>query len=195
VLAAGLSTRMGGRNKLLLEVDGTTLVRRVAEVACAAGLDPVLVVVGRDAAEVKQELIGLSVECTVNDRPEDGMSSSIRAGLDALSVSAPQTTGAAMVLADMPWVRTEDIVKLVAAFEPAAGREICVPTHRGRRGNPVLWSARFFGEMKELHGDGGARALLELHAEAVHEVEASRGVLSDVDIPAHLASGQVREVS
>ena len=175
---------MGGANKLLLELDGKTLVRRVAETALAAGLDPVVVVVGHAAAEVRKELGGLTLSFAENRQPEDGLSSSLRIGIDTLSREAPGASGAVVMLGDMPWVRREDVTALLAAFDPAAGREICVPFHAGRRGNPVLWSARFFGEMMQLKGDLGARDLMGLHAGSVHEVAVDgTGVLKDVDTP------------
>lgn len=181
---------MGGPNKLLLELDGETLVRRVAETALAAGLDPVVVVVGHAAAAVQTELGGLTLSFAENRQPEDGLSSSLRIGIDALSREAPGASGAVVLLGDMPWVRREDVTALLAAFDPDAGREICVPSHADRRGNPVLWSARFFGEMMQLKGDLGARELMDLHVDSVHEVTVDgTGVLRDVDTPEALQAG------
>jgi len=181
---------MGGTNKLLLELDGTTLVRRVAQTALAAGLDPVVVVVGLGAAEVREEVAGLELSIAENRQPEEGLSSSLRTGIDALSREAPLASGAVVMLSDMPWVRREDVAALLAAFDPAAGREICVPFHAGRRGNPVLWSARFFGEIRQLKGDSGARGLMGRHAASVHEVAVDgAGVLRDVDTPEAFQAG------
>lgn len=184
ILAAGLSRRMGSANKLVLEIDGKSLVRRVAETAVSAGLDPVVVVVGHGAAAVRRDLVGLDLYFTDNTRPEAGLSSSLRAGLDALDVIAPGAPGACILLGDMPWVRPVDIAALLAGFDPEGPREICVPVHEGRRGNPVLWGARFFTEMRALRGDVGARELMERHAAAVREVPVDgSGVLADVDTP------------
>ncbi|HSH74873.1 MAG TPA: nucleotidyltransferase family protein [Longimicrobiales bacterium] len=181
VLAAGLSRRMGGRDKVLVEVDGKPMVRRVVETALRAGLDPVIVVVRRAGSGVRRALEGLPVLYARNDSPEAGLSSSLREGLRSLGA---ESQAAVVLLGDMPWVRPADVAALVAAFDPAAGREICVPVYAGRRGNPVLWSARFFREMAGLEGDVGARALLSRHARSVHEVPAGgEGVLRDVDTP------------
>jgi molybdenum cofactor cytidylyltransferase len=167
VLAAGFSRRMGQVNKLLVKVEGSPMARRVASAALAAGLEPVVVVVGHHAADLRQALEGL------------------RAGISALDEDAE---AAVVLLGDMPWVQAADVSALVAAFDPAAGREICVAVHEGRRGNPVLWASRFFHELVALEGDVGARALIERHSDVVHEVPAGAGVLRDVDTPAALSS-------
>jgi molybdenum cofactor cytidylyltransferase len=80
------------------------------------------------------------------------------------------------------------LARLIAAFDPKAGRAICVPTFQGKRGNPVLWAARFIPEMLEIAGDVGARHLIGQHADEVAEVEMENaGVLADVDTPDALA--------
>ena len=89
-----------------------------------------------------------------------------------------------MCLGDMPRGSAAQIDRLIAAFDAAAGRAICVPTHRGKRGNPVLWAARFFAEMEAVAGDVGARHLIGEHEDMVHEVESGDdGVLVDIDTP------------
>ncbi|MGQ3073616.1 MAG: nucleotidyltransferase family protein, partial [Ferrovibrionaceae bacterium] len=78
--------------------------------------------------------------------------------------------------------------QLISAFSPVEGRAIIVPTWGGKRGNPVLWAARFFPEMKAVAGDVGARHLIGEHAEVVREVESpDDAVLLDVDTPDVLA--------
>lgn len=185
VLAAGLSRRMGKVDKLLIEIGGASLMRRVAETALEAGLEPVVVVIGPEAAARRRTLEGLPVSVVENPHPEGGLSSSLARAIDALD---DDVDAAVVLLGDMPWVETADIVALITAFDPEAGREICVPVHEGRRGNPVLWASRFFEEIRGLRGDVGARPLLQRHAAAVHEVQAGPGVLRDVDTPAALSS-------
>jgi molybdenum cofactor cytidylyltransferase len=180
---------MGHRNKLVLEIDGSPMVRRVAETALAADLDPVIVVVGRGGVDVRRALNGLPLTFAANAEPESGLSSSLRVGVRALSRGVGHGVACAVVLlGDMPWVEPRHVRALLSAFDPEAGRGICVPVHAGRRGNPVLWSARFFSEVAALEGDAGARTLLERHAAYVHEVRVDGdGVLRDVDTPDALA--------
>jgi molybdenum cofactor cytidylyltransferase len=186
VLAAGRSTRLAPVNKLLAELDGRPMVARVAEAALSSQAGPVIVVVGHQASELRRVLHGLRV--TIIDNPDHaaGLSTSIKAGLAAVPEGAD---GALFLLADMPRVSAAHVNRLIAAFSPADGRAICVPTFRAKRGNPVLWSSRFFAEMAAVEGDTGARALLTSHADQVCEVEmADDAVLADVDTPEALAA-------
>jgi molybdenum cofactor cytidylyltransferase len=97
--------------------------------------------------------------------------------------------GALICLGDMPRVAPADLNRLIAAFNPVEGRAICVPVRDGKRGNPVLWARRFFGEMQELAGDVGAKHLIGAHGESVAEVAMdSDGVLIDIDTPRALAA-------
>jgi molybdenum cofactor cytidylyltransferase len=160
------------------------MVRRVAETEVAAGLDPVVVVVGHQADGVRQALDGIPLQFATNDRPDAGMSASLRAGIEAVESAAPNARGASVLLGDMPWVRPVDLESLVATFLGAGDDRICVPVFEGRRGNPVLWGASYFTELKRLGGDVGGRVVLERHARSVLEVPVDDGgVLRDVDTP------------
>jgi molybdenum cofactor cytidylyltransferase len=186
VLAAGRSSRMAPANKLLTEVEGQTMVARAVDAALASQAGPVFVVTGHDRSRVRQALGGREV--TVVDNPDfgDGLSASVRTGIAALP---KDVDGAVFLLGDMPRVTSAHIDRLIAAFNPGEGRTICVPTWRAKRGNPVLWSARYFPEMGALEGDAGARSLIRTHAEQVCEVEMpDDGVLLDVDTPDALAA-------
>ncbi|HEX6010332.1 MAG TPA: molybdopterin-binding/glycosyltransferase family 2 protein [Geminicoccaceae bacterium] len=186
VLAAGQSRRMGGPNKLLLPVGGKPMVRHVVEAALASRAAPVVVVVGHQQHEVRQALRGLKVRFAANPDHQEGLSTSLRAGLGALP---PEVDAAVVCLGDMPRVTPGLIDRLVAAFDPGAGRRIVVPTWRGKRGNPVLWSRAFFAEMRGAAGDVGARHLIGQHPDALVEVEAeSDGALVDIDTPEALAA-------
>jgi len=184
VLAAGQSRRAGHRNKLLAEVDGTPLVRRVADAVLASRARPVTVVTGYDRLAVEAALADAAVATVCNPDYASGMASSLRAGVKALP---PDIDGVVVVLADMPDVRGAVIDRLINAFAPAAGAEICVPTWHGKRGNPVLFARRFLPEMLEIEGDIGAKPILSAHADAVRAVEMpDDSVLRDLDTTAAL---------
>ena len=190
VLAAGESRRMGTINKLLVEVDGLAMVARAADAALQSGADPVIVVTGHQHEELEAALAGRAVQILHNPDYAEGMSTSVRAGLAAL----PADTGAAVIcLGDMPHVDSGLISRLIAGFDPAKGQAICVPTYKGKRGNPVLWSSRYFGQMQRLAGDVGARHLIGEHSDHVHEIECGdASVTFDVDTPEALESLMVR---
>src|SRR5262249_25751079 len=110
VLAAGRSTRMAPDNKLLVEIDGEAMVRRVARLALASGASPVIVGTGQEPQRVAQSLHGLDVEVPHNPAYPDGMSPSLCAG-----VAAPPAgiDGAMVLLGDMPWIETSVLETLI----------------------------------------------------------------------------------
>jgi len=188
VLAAGRSIRMGGPNKLLAEIDGKKLVRTVAEQALASKATEVIVVTGHQADLVEQALAGLNVKFVRNPDFAGGLASSVKAGIAAVAANAD---GALICLGDMPLMSAQLIDRLIEAFEPDRGHLITVPVSDGRRGNPVLWSRRFFRELMTLDGDVGARHLIAKHAEAVAEVPVEGdSAFLDIDTPQALEAAR-----
>lgn len=186
VLAAGLSRRMGAANKLLSEIDGIPMVKRVVDAVLASRAEPVVVVTGHDEARVREALAGLPVSIAHNPAYREGLSSSLRVGLDAIG---DKVEGAVVCLGDMPWVQPEHLEALLDAFDPRGDRPICVPVHDRKRGNPVLWPARHFAELGRLQGDVGGRDLLDRYADEVNHVQMpDEGVTLDVDTPSALTA-------
>ncbi len=185
ILAAGRSTRMGGPNKLLAEIGGRPLVRIAAEEALASRASPVIVVTGHQREKVEAALQGLKAERVHNPDFAEGLSTSLKAGLGAVP---SDIDGAIVCLGDMPQVRAPLIDRLVAAFDPERGALVVVPSIDGKRGNPVVWSRRFFHELATLEGDVGARHLIARYPEAVVEVPVTdQAALVDVDTPEALS--------
>jgi molybdenum cofactor cytidylyltransferase len=188
ILAAGRSTRMGGPNKLLAELAGKPLVRIVTEQALASGASGVIVVTGHQAAEVEKALAGLKVKFVRNPAFAAGLASSVKTGIAAVSANAD---GAVVCLGDMPLIDARLIDRLIDAFAPDRGNLIAVPVSDGKRGNPVLWSRRFFTELMTLDGDIGARHLIAKHAEVVAEVPVEgHGAFLDIDTPEALTAAR-----
>ena len=186
VLAAGRSTRMGGPNKLLEQIGGKPLVRIAAEQMLASQARPVTVVTGHQKERVEQALAGLAVTFVHNPDFADGLSTSLKAGIASLPADAD---GAVIALGDMPQVSGKLIDRLIAAFDPARGALVVVPTLNGKRGNPVLWSRRFFPDLAAVEGDVGARHLIGGYAEAVAEVPVEdEAAMTDVDTPEALSA-------
>ena len=184
VLAAGRSTRMGAVNKMIAEIGGKPLVRIAAEQALASQASPVIVVTGHQREQVEKALAGLPVRFVHNPDFAEGLGTSLKAGIAAVPGDAD---GAIVCLGDMPQVDAVLINRLIAAFDPERGALIVVPSLEGRRGNPVVWSRRFFHDLMQIQGDIGARHLIGTYGEAVAEVPvASEAALTDVDTPESL---------
>jgi molybdenum cofactor cytidylyltransferase len=188
ILAAGRSTRMGGPNKLLAELGGKPLVRTVTEQALASKAQSVIVVTGHQAEQVEKALHGLKVKFVRNPDFAEGLASSVKAGVAAVADGAD---GAVICLGDMPLISSNLIDRLIEAFAPDRGHLIAVPVSDNRRGNPVLWSRRFFNELMTLDGDIGARHLIARHGEAVAEVPVEGfGAFLDIDTPQTLEAAR-----
>ena len=181
LLAAGQSRRMGGPNKLLAAIDGTPMVAHVARRLLASRARPIVAVLGNQADTVDIALGKLPVKRVRNPEFAAGLSTSLKRGIAALP---SDLDGVIVCLGDMPLISGRHLERLIAAFNPLEGRAIIVPTRRGKRGNPVLWSRQFFPEMTGLAGDVGAKNLIGEHAEFVAEVEMDdAAVLVDIDTP------------
>jgi molybdenum cofactor cytidylyltransferase len=162
------------------------MVARVVDAVLASQARPVVVVTGNEAERVRAALTGRAVTFAHNPDYADGLSASLRRGIAAVPENCD---GALVCLGDMPRVPARTLDRLIAAFNPAEGRAICVPVREGRRGNPVLWARRFFPEIGQLAGDVGAKHLIGAYPEAVAEVAVDDdGVLIDIDTPQALAS-------
>jgi molybdenum cofactor cytidylyltransferase len=184
VLAAGQSRRMGRANKLLATVGGRPLVRIAAEAALASRAGPVIVVTGHEAGAIAAALAGLGVSIAYNPDFAEGLSTSLKAGLKALPAGID---GVVVMLADMPEIGPAEIDRLGDAFRPEDHAAIVVPVWQGRRGNPVLWGARFFAALAAVEGDLGGRRLLGQNGGFVVEVDIGAAVIRDIDTPEALA--------
>jgi molybdenum cofactor cytidylyltransferase len=187
ILAAGRPRIPARANDRRRQADAVPRVVRAVETATRSQGIATIVVVGHDADRIGQALTGSEARIVHNPDFEHGLSSSLRVGLSALPA---EIDGVLVQLGDMPRVTTAHLDRLIAAFDPAEGRAICIPTHRARRGNPVLWATRFVPEMLALTGDQGARGLLGLHADQICEVEMDDdGILLDGDTSANPLDG------
>ncbi|MEL6233238.1 MAG: molybdopterin-binding/glycosyltransferase family 2 protein [Pseudomonadota bacterium] len=182
ILAAGAARRMRGRDKLLEDVEGQPLLRRVATACLGSSARQVQVVVPDGAAALRDALAGLDLRIVENPQAAEGMGASIRAGMRQLG---PGIDAVVLVLADMPELNSPDLDRLIAAFDPEAGHEICrAVTASGKPGHPVLFGRRFFESLAQLEGDAGARALLRSASEFVTDVPtAGEAAVTDLDDP------------
>jgi molybdenum cofactor cytidylyltransferase len=182
VLAAGTSSRMG-RPKQNLPLSGVPILEMTLRTFRRSKVGKVVVILGAHAEEVKKDVKFAGEEVVFNPRFSDGMSSSLRFGLDRLGT---EVEAAIVALGDQPFVRSTTIDGIVAAYGKT-GAKIVVPTYRGTRGNPVLFDRSVFPLIGRIRGDVGARSVVEQNAADVLELEVpDEGILVDIDTPSDL---------
>lgn len=187
ILAAGASTRLG-QPKQLVSINGETLLHRTARFAAEAGCAPIFIVLGFEAERMRDELTDLSVEAVVNPVWQEGMGSSLRAGMEAVRSLDPQPEAVLLLVCDQPGLTVEHLrAILTQQTAPRTAGEVAITAsvYAGRAGVPAVFSAKLFGELLRSSGDRGARELIRAHAAEVQEIPWPAGEL-DVDRPEDL---------
>jgi molybdenum cofactor cytidylyltransferase len=180
ILAAGTSSRMG-QAKQLLPLGSSTVLAQTLEHARAAGVDEVILVLGSSAESIRHQLspsLLAGVKVVVNQSYEQGMATSLHAGLSALD---PRSAAALIILGDQPFTLPQTLDRIIQAYRDS-GAPIVIPTCQGTRGNPVLLDRSLFSGATALEGDVGCRAIFGNHLEEIVNVEVEDlGVLLDID--------------
>jgi len=188
VLAAGRGARFSsGANKLLEDLLGRPVLRHVVDAALASRAHETIVVTGHDVLRIEAALAGLPLRFVYNPDYAEGLASSLRVGV----ACAGEFDGVLVLLGDMPGVAPPTLDRLIDAFE-TTGAAAAVPTHDGRRGNPVLIGRSLFPSIAQLSGDAGARGLLRARDDVIEIETGDPGVLADVDTPEDLAAWRRR---
>lgn len=178
IMAAGESRRFGG-NKLAAVFQGKPLYQRALEAVPVGVFEQVVVVTGQEAIETGAKKWGFrTVE---NKDPREGVSRTIRLGLEALG----DVDGALLMTADQPFLTRETIQRLVGAFD---GETILAASHQGQRGSPCLFPRTFFSELLALKGDVGGGVVIQKHPGRLRLVEVPSRELLDVDTRAVLGT-------
>ncbi len=185
VLAAGLSKRMGAKNKLHLSIDGQALLNHAVNNFLRAGLQNIVVVLGHQHEHTAALMQDKEVTCIVNDHYSKGQVSSVRCGLAKV---ATNSRAVFMALGDQPQVSLETIKMLlenyVGAIENQETVQALVPYFRGSRGNPVLISNQARQEILAGSNEFGCREFMDCNPELVRKLEVDdRGVVTDLDTP------------
>lgn len=184
VLAAGESKRMGEENKLLLPYKGEPVLRRVVTTILESDVSKVYVVVGHEQNRIRAVLEDLAVEFVENPDYEEGMGTSIRAGVDHAS---DQVAGYMICLSDLPLITAKEYSFLISAFQEQRKQNpqaITVPMHGGQRGNPVILSSAYRTAMLSHQGVMGCRGIVKQNPDHVQFTEmATDHVLYDIDTP------------
>lgn len=185
LLAAGLSRRMGERNKLLIGIAGEPLVRRTAKVYLGAAVD-VHVVLGHEGGLVRKALAGLPLTFVENPRYAEGRASSVRAGVESLQGGHDAVL---VALADQAALTSTDIAALTGAFADSGKDRILVPYYQDRRGNPVLFPMSLIAAMRAKGRDAASRGFIDNNPALVARYEAANDrFVTDIDTPEDLAA-------
>ncbi len=186
ILAAGAGRRFGAAEqggKLLADLGGAPVIRRVVDAVIAVGFAEVISIIGSQDANIRIALAGADVFISHASDWAEGMAASLRAGIAALAPDAP---GVCVFLGDMPLVPVGLCADLIAAAETAgyAAR----PRHAGKPGHPVAFTRAAIADLMTLEGDKGATALLAGRGDVAYLDTADSGVLLDIDTPADLCA-------
>jgi len=184
LLAAGRSRRFGA-DKLMNRLDNGTPVALASLRALQQVLPNTIAVVRPDNHELIDALKQSDVAVVIANDADAGMGRSLAAGIAATA----QARGWVVALADMPYMQTASIARVLAALQ--RGATLAAPIHDGQRGHPVGFDARFRDELLALNNDEGARSLLRAHADALTLIEcADAGILRDIDFPQDLRAAE-----
>src|SRR6266446_5813343 len=187
ILAAGASRRMG-KNKMLLELDGESLVRRAAKRALGAGLSPVVVVIGHEAARLRAELKDLPLVFAINPDYTGPTSGSLHRGLDTLGADVAAVV---VMLGDMVRVTAETLAMLVAAARGTRA-PLVVSRYGDVTAPPLLFRRALFGELLAWSGEGCGKTVVQGHRDEALFLDWPAEVLADVDTPEDFAAAMAR---
>jgi molybdenum cofactor cytidylyltransferase len=177
VLAAGMSKRMG-MPKQLLRIAGKPVLEHTLNNVRGSEACEIVLVLGHAADEVEKEVSIEGIKVVRNESYQQGMGTSLRAGLAAVD---PNAKAALIVLADQPFVQAATLNRLIE-YHSSAQPQIVIPMYRGFRGNPVLLDRSIFPELRELNGDVGCRAIFGSHTENIRKLAVDdAGILLDID--------------
>ncbi len=185
ILAAGASRRMG-KNKMLLQLEGESLIRRAAQRALAARLSPVVVVIGHEADRLRAELKDLPVEFAVNPDFSGPTSGSLHQGLNKLG---PDVDAAVVMLGDMVRVSAETLAMLVAAAR-GTDAPLVVSRYGDVTAPPLLFRRALFPELLAWTGEGCGKTVVKAHSHEAMYVDRPVALLADVDTPEDFGAAQ-----
>jgi molybdenum cofactor cytidylyltransferase len=177
LLAAGESNRMG-QPKQLMPLGQSTIVEKAIDNLLNSAISETIVVLGYKDEKIRKTIAGKPVKIAINPDYQQGMSTSIIAGLKQINKRAQAVL---IALGDQPFVDSQTINSLVEAFTDNK-RGIIIPIYQGRRGNPAIFAIKYKNELLNLKGDVGGREIIKRHPDDVLEVAVNcEGVLLDID--------------
>lgn len=184
IAAAGSSSRLG-QPKQLLMIDGEPMLQRAIGFAREAGASPVFVVLGAHREAIEGGVDFAAVKIVANEAWEEGIASSIRAGMEAVASEAPEASGVLLMICDQPRATAEHLRRMIRVFSQSSDSAVA-SVYAGGRGTPAIFPRTAFADLSALRGDKGARGLLTKSPWPVSEISLEGGEI-DIDRPEDLA--------
>lgn len=184
ILAAGSSSRLG-HSKQLLEVNGVPLLRKTALAALEADTNRVVVVLGHNHLQHQQIIQGLNVDVIHHTDWQQGMGSSLKAGVSSILKTHSDTQAIVILVCDQPYLTAEHLNVLINTHRTSRA-SIVASAYASTTGVPALFDKSMFEELLNLKDDQGAKKILEKHAESIVEIEFPSGEI-DIDTPSDYA--------
>jgi molybdenum cofactor cytidylyltransferase len=184
ILSAGESSRMG-RPKALLPIDGVRFIDKIVTSLRLTRIGKIMVVLGHNAAEMRQKISDLQVDLVINPDYKQGQLSSLVAAIRSIETGddAERVDGILVHLVDHPYVNADLINLMIDRFYETK-KLIVVPRYQNRRGHPVIFSRALFGELLAAPLDRGAKAVVHAHRDETLEIDTNEeGAIIDIDTP------------
>lgn len=185
IVAAGASSRLG-QPKQLIVMEGEPLLQRAIRCAREAGASPVFVVLGAHCQLIESSIDFGAAKTVVNGEWEEGLASSIRAGVHAVQAEAPSAEGLLLMTCDQPRVTADHLHRLIMMSYAQSAPTAIASTYAGIRGIPAIFPRQAIGDLLGLRGDKGARALLARPPWPLISIPFAGGDV-DIDLPEDLA--------
>lgn len=183
ILAAGSSSRLG-QSKQKFTVGGVSLLEKTVQVALNSKARHVLVVLGSNAEEHQELIAGLPVETVYHEKWEQGMGSSLKAGIKVLLEKHPDSEAVIVMVCDQPYITTSILDSLIATYQRNAA-DIVASSYKNVHGVPALFSRSIFPNLLEIEDAQGARKIIQHHQGTLSTVPFEKGYI-DLDTPADL---------
>jgi len=180
ILAAGSSSRMG-QSKQLLPISGTPMLRKVVLTSMATVADTTLVVLGKNHEAHRRVIDDLDVSIFINEKWEQGIGNSLKAGLTSLLSAKQECSAVLIVLADQPAITTHQLNKLIESFKQSSS-PIVASVYAGAPGVPALFDRSLFDDLLNIRDDAGAKVVIQKNLERTTLIDLPDGAI-DLDTP------------
>jgi len=182
ILAAGKSSRMDGRNKLLEPLNSSTLLEHVVKEALNSKTTQVSVILPTKKSKLWDLLEHYPVDRLLVQDSQVGMGYSISCGM--INIKKRKSDGVLILLADMPEIKCNHLDFMIQAFNENSSKSIIRATSKNKPGNPVLFSSNFYQELAQLKGDSGAKKIIIANQQSVLDIALPGNIaLIDLDTP------------